>query len=264
MPSTVFFTEQDLAGMLQSLGRPASVCNMAFITMAAQASEGFLSRLGVNVGVNTYTQFLPMMGGVTSGSSEYLNEYVNRRATFSEIPIGPENGQLTLERTPVRSVTSVWLNLAAWLQGTDGGDWPDANLLPAGTYTMDWKQPGLCTTGILIRRIGSWPSEPRTVKVIYTAGYSTAELLAKYPELPSSLRYAIMQWLARKKVSERMASGLNGQAFSIEDFSVSQGMSTGNMSGMMAGAPGLPAIVLPTDILVALAGETNLAKYLPN
>jgi hypothetical protein len=257
---TAFFTEKELAEMLGKAGQAVNLCNMEFITQAALAVEGFISRLGVNVGEQEITEFLPSVSGQSISTNEVLAEYANQRVSFSELGTGPESSQIIVRRTPLKSVTSIYYNLAAWIAGTPGGDWPVETLMPVGTYVPDWEVSGQCSTGIIRRRVATWPIEPRTLKVTYVGGWTTAELEAKYPELKPALRFGIYQWLARDAVARRMASGLTGSSFSIEDFSVS--LNTGQISATtMAG--GLPAIVLPPDVTVALAREENFSKYFP-
>lgn len=257
----VFFTDKELSAMLTAAGRQLNPCNMEMITLAALAVEAYVGRLGLNVGEQTVVEFLPANPGTSIGSGEGLTEYANRRVTFSEVAVGHESGMIILSRTPVKSITSVYSNIAAWTLGTVGGDWPTETLLPAGTYVADWDGSGVCKSGILRRRLSAWPVEPRTVKVTYVGGWTAVEAMARYPELVPGMRYGIYQWLARDAVAKRMAAGMTGTSFSIEDFSVSLGNQFTGQAGTMAG--GLPAIVLPPDLAHTLAGEANLSRWLP-
>jgi hypothetical protein len=268
MASTAFFTEKQLAGILGAAGRALNECNIELITLAALASEAYIGRLGVNVGIETVTEFLPMKGQGVGGGNDVFLGYANSRVTFSEANAGSENGMIVLNRTPVRTITSVNENLNAWADPQNdsevvGGTWPTETLLEAGQYVPDWKTSGVCQTGILYRRYGAWPVEARTVRVIYAGGWSITEVKARYPELLPALRYAIMQWLAREHVAKEMAAGLTAGSYSLEDFSFSSGsgsLSSSSVSGAMAG--GLPPIVFPADVLMTLSGEANLSKYL--
>jgi hypothetical protein len=92
--------------------------------------------------------------------------------------------RLPLGETPVRSVTAVY---ETYTEG--GGGWPAGSLLDPSAYYLDAREVGLSQTGHVVR-LGSWSSVPRSVKVVYVAGYTADELRldGRWPEFKLAVR----------------------------------------------------------------------------
>lgn len=109
------------------------------------------------------------------------------QATYTHIlPRGLEQtiDVLRLPEFPVRSITSVHLDLRAY-HGQATGAFAASTQLTAGVhYYLRTEYPGFARFGHLVRIGGtnfinsraSWPREPGTVKVVYVAGWSADEL----------------------------------------------------------------------------------------
>lgn len=83
---------------------------------------------------------------------------------------------LQLQRLPVRTVSSVYVDIAARF-GQAAEDFADSTLIVQGVdYAIEYDQNRLCLTGHLVS-LTAWPSTPGTVKVTYRAGYSPLEFM---------------------------------------------------------------------------------------
>jgi hypothetical protein len=99
--------------------------------------------------------------------------------------------ELQLQHLPVRELAMyVWVDydgrsgtkstsfIEETLQQLGVGYWPNYDILDASGK-------GVCRDGI-IRTVGLWPSNPGTVKITYTGGYTAAELRGSDPILNAS------------------------------------------------------------------------------
>ncbi len=88
--------------------------------------------------------------------------------------------QLQLRHLPIRSITSLYIDYDG-RAGAKTGAFAASTLKVEGTdywpnYDMvDSLLAKVCNDGILMNT-GSWPNSPGTIKVVYTAGYTAAEL----------------------------------------------------------------------------------------
>lgn len=132
--------------------------------------------VGYDVAQSTYTEYLPD-DDLVLPNDQLVEGYEG--STRGAVPIlrsglGPL--PLMTSRIPVRSVTSLYENLAA--QDTAGGSWVAGDLLTEGAnFFVDWDESGICWSGKLFRQHGSWPWSRRTVKITYVHGFSSSELL---------------------------------------------------------------------------------------
>lgn len=96
---------------------------------------------------------------------------------------GRERRYLQLARLPVRSVTSIYVDIAARF-GTQSEDFTSQMQLTQGTdFAPEFDQENLCLSGCLISYTG-WPTAVGTVKVTYRAGYSPLEFTG--PQMSNS------------------------------------------------------------------------------
>lgn len=85
--------------------------------------------------------------------------------------------RLRLLRRPVKAVDiAVYEDVGAFM-GQRSGSFDSSTLLTLGThYVLDLDVPGCSKSGNLIRLGGSWPQQEGSIKVTYTAGFSSTEL----------------------------------------------------------------------------------------
>ena len=108
--------------------------------------------MGISITQGTYTHFLPMTGYDYPSEVLYTKEY------------------------PLRTVTSIREDINGRF-GQPSGSFPATSALVAGDeFYIDYKTAGFSKFG-LIRRINRlWPSNAGTVKIVYVAGWTAAEL----------------------------------------------------------------------------------------
>lgn len=100
---------------------------------------------------------------------------------------------LQLDNAFVRSVTSVYEDLAAFF-GQGSSDFAAGTLLTAGTdYFMELDKSGMCRSGRLVRVYRHWSSRPGTIKITYVAGFTSAELDDEYSFVKEALLQDMMQ-----------------------------------------------------------------------
>lgn len=168
---------------------------------------------------------------------------------------------LRLRNTPVRSITSIHDNAAAWDSGT--ADFPASTLLTAGSdYLIDFDESGLCRSGLVYRRSGSWPVSPqhaRTVKVIYVAGYTAGELSGAYSRFQTAALTAVLFWYNQVKANQQ--NGITGGAGAI----VSESLDAYSVSfNAQVAAQNLGLnYELPFVARRMLHEDLNLNRYLP-
>lgn len=169
-------------------------------------------------------------------------------------------GGLHLSNLPVRSITSVYENLAAWTGGEANGSWPASSLLDARAYRLDFAEPGLCKSGRLFRVVGGWSSTPRAVKVTYVAGYTQAEIDAGFGPAKLAVLEALGWWWgkAQRASASSKTQGMTALNLSIRDFAVTLGLSgTGS-------DPSAAQNVLPPSALLILMPLINYKKFVGN
>lgn len=116
---------------------------------------------------------------------------------------------LPLRNLPVRSITTIHEYASAW--NVPGGHFPPETLLQEGTdYFLDWETPGRSWTGFVFRRSGSWLLAPRCIKVVYTAGLTTAELRDNYPDFKLAALQTVAKLFNEAKTQQGYAKGQSG------------------------------------------------------
>lgn len=177
----------DLSEILTKLGLGSGVTNqqLGLLNMVhAECEQAIKDICGIQIEQATYTAILPATPALRP-RDQFLDpiETVNGRAVVSYGHFTTGN-ILKLPETPVRSITAVYEDRLAF-----GGQFPGAfasgTLLTQGIdYWLDYEYVGFSQTGHLKRIVGAWPGIERTVKVIYVAGYSPAELNGDPAALP--------------------------------------------------------------------------------
>lgn len=221
------------------------------LSMVATSAEGAVKRfLRYDPGQAVRTEYYPVNFKEPTGLSEDDGEYTSQagRAVWSPSASASRAGLiLPLSSIPVRSVTSIFEHYGANF-GESPGAFPAESELESGTdYVADWKASGICANGFLRRLSGCWSSEPGSIKVIYTAGYSESEMTS--PSVGGVDASAIAQacYLTVLKAyktiasNQRGASGWQGGPLFMErlgDYSyMTEATATRVMSGMLVSIP---------------------------
>lgn len=127
--------------------------------------------VGYTITQQSHTHFLPVMDGVDGGIESL--DVVNNRVAFE---YSEETDRLCLPERPVRSITSIYSDSAAYF-GQGASDFGAATLLTAGTdYALEYTASGVSWSGMVRKIAGTWPARAGTVKVTYVAGFSASEL----------------------------------------------------------------------------------------
>lgn len=210
----------------------------------------------------TYTEFLPTAGGERPPLEFGIDIGWDRigGVVMPRSRQDPSQGVLLLSRIPVRSVTSVYENIAAWTTGATDGDWPTTSLVPSTGYRLEMKEPGLCASGRLIRTVGSWPTSPRVVKLTYVAGYTAPEIATGFGDVKMAVLMSLGWWFAKSNAASLSAkgNGFIGTQVAIRDFSVTLGLA--NQIGAVPGT--WVHNIIPPEAANLLMGRINMAKYL--
>lgn len=150
----------------------------AVVANAIAAVEGEVRRyLGYDPVRAERTEYYPLQPTGTMGRGIW--EANDTTAFVREISRDAANG-LQLRHIPIRSISTLHLDFDA-RSGTASGSFGSESLKTEGedfwpNYDLiDSDGNKMASDGIL-RSYGRWPTTPGTVKVVYTAGYSDAEL----------------------------------------------------------------------------------------
>jgi len=123
------------------------------------------------------TEYLPL-GDLNAGRSAAIWE-VNDTEAYQSEGAGSSGGEIILRHLPVRSSVAMIVHTdsdgrsdttvnAFAEQKTEGSDfWPNYDGKDSDGYKI-------CRDGI-IRHVGAWPSTPGSIRIAYTAGYSSDE-----------------------------------------------------------------------------------------
>jgi hypothetical protein len=122
----------------------------------------------------TYDEFLPV-----ANPSDMRDRI---RWQYSSWHVADGGMTLQLNELPVRQILNVWADYTGVSRGGQGPNAfsdPNTLLVLGQDYYLDQVKPGFSETGGLLRVNYPWPSEPRSVKVQYIAGYQRKELLGQ-------------------------------------------------------------------------------------
>ena len=173
--------------------------------------------------------------GITQQAAAYTHYLpagnpLNTRDAADSTVLSRFGTHLQAPEFPIRTITTVSEDTGAYA-GTASSPWASTSLLTAGTdYYADFDQAGLCKSGQLIRINTQWPSAPRSIELVYTAGWSVAELrgdVTDYNLDASDIRLAVLKAIAEsfnEGVSQQSGQGGSGGVIKSErlgDYSVS-------------------------------------------
>jgi hypothetical protein len=160
----------------------------ALLTMVIPAACGKIAQhLGYDPEQGVQTELQPRLeisgGPAMQGPNtdyDYISNTSNTRAVLR--PYASQGRTLQLNRLPVRAVTSLYLNQAAYA-GQAADPFPSTCLMTQGSdYWIEFDEPlasdakkGISRSGCLFSQ-GIWPVTPHCVRVTYRAGYSPTEL----------------------------------------------------------------------------------------
>lgn len=248
-----------LAEIQTLLGKASSITDseLGRINMLASLVEQtFKNRIKNNIEQATYTEFLPATPSRTY-DRDGLIDVVGERVVVEGY--GGYDYRLQLSNTPVRSITSLYEDRAAYA-GTASGAFASGTLLTEGThFYRDLNSTGLCRSGQLIRIGSTWPSNPRTVKVTYVAGYTAAELAGDTSAANSvnaaHLKMAVMLCLQETfdSILTTVGSGAAGQI-------ASESLTAGGYSvSYDTSNPGV--VVIPKQAIELARQEINMGAW---
>lgn len=171
---------------------------------------------------------------------------------------GDEYRALQLKQLPVRSIVSVNENDAAW---TGGGApaWGADSLVPAEQYQLDVPGEGEPSwSGLLWRNGGAWTGLERTVKVVYEAGLTPAEL-SELSEFAAAVAQTVVVWfLTFKSWRINPATGSPGGVVTGESLA---GWSVSYSAGVAERLLGMTTN-LPPSAAQLLEGRVRMGQYL--
>jgi hypothetical protein len=135
---------------------------------------------------------------------------------------------IQLRQLPVRSITAIHENPAAW-QVANPPDFPNSTKLTEGLdYNVDWREPQnadkISWTGHVYRLTGAWYMSPwahRTIQVTYVAGFTANEMAS--PGMQHASRPKLAALVSLQKFFKEMkaqqddgVTGASGGAYSSE------------------------------------------------
>lgn len=244
--------------------------------------DAIISRyLGWSPSLATHTEYLPgekatgrQLFGIDfgPGGMNGVTSVTGGRFPGSQ---GNQNPFVLLAGKPTRTITSVHINPNAWDAGTDGGDWPATTLQDVNSYALDFGRsgtPAMSKTGKLYLRFGAIFNIPRSIRVVYTSGYSASELENEFADITAAYGLTLAAWIAKTLSSRSVGSASNsGQVagkpvsgVSVKDFSVTfaSGMGAGQFGGGTGGNSGGAGGAIPDEAASLLLPHVGLAKYL--
>ena len=158
------------------IGKANSITNadLGLLNLAMPiADQALKTWAGYSLEQATYTHFLPARSRNATASGIAFYDRVGDKAIA--VPNSQTRSKLLLPETPVRSITSIHQERNAYAGQASGSFESDALLVANTDYWLDLDEVGLAKSGI-VYRVSTWPNQPRSIKVIYLAGYTAAEL----------------------------------------------------------------------------------------
>lgn len=165
--------------LLAGLSETVTETERAIVADCLRSAVGAVKRhLGYDPAQATHTEYYPQVdqgavGRVGIWEVSDTQAYVRELAGSSSI-------LLQIKHLPIRSITSLHIDYDG-RAGTRAGAFPASTLKVEGVdfwpnYDMlDSASGKVCRDGI-IRSEGAWPDIPGSVKIVYVAGYTEAEL----------------------------------------------------------------------------------------
>lgn len=216
-------------------------------TMLVRVEGAIRQFLGYDPVQRSHTEFLPTFQGNAVGDQGAW-EVEGGMAVQRGLSIGTSD-RLQLTHLPIRSVTSLHIDydgrsgaasgaFAASTLKVEGVDyWPNYD-------GVDDAGAKLCRDGIVMS-LGLWPTTPGTIKVVYVAGYSAAELHGQdstvdaSPILESVIYETVRRvrrFFATKKSSAGFLAGtlasesMGDYSYSVDGASASQLLGSGDLT----------------------------------
>ena len=226
----------------------ASVGELNVVSMSKKLVENSIRRyLGYSITQpdSDYVHYLPNIDQVSQV------KYRNWDTT-----VGPA---LQLPETPVRSITSVYLDTEAHA-GSATSPWPSSSQLTEGSdFYVDYSESGFSMSGLLIRVGNSWPSKARSVKITYNAGWTSDEISGTTNSMTldaSPIRLAVLTQLQdsynRVKTAQGSASTYSGniKRERLADYEVELSDSSEmDSDGIVSGIPTYPLLASVREML---------------
>ena len=216
----------DISELQLECGLSASMTDeeRAILATALVKAEGAVIRhLRYDPLQRSRTEYYPQ-GVLNYSESETEWDISNNQAVLRRISEAATS-ELQLQHLPIRNVATLHIDYDA-RSGTKSGSFAASTLQTEGTdfwpnYNRnDSGGNRLCEDGIL-RSVGSWPSEPGSVKIVYTAGYTLAELHGQDSIIDASQIVEVILEEAKRRVMKaflvRSRTGVGfSQAFTSE------------------------------------------------
>jgi hypothetical protein len=193
-------------------------------TIKRAAESAVRNFLNCSVTRATFTHFLPRGNPFDIRASGPLLSQDGRstqRHYLGEI--------LTLPQYPIRSITTVHEDAGARFGQVSGSFGSDALLTEGTDYTWPIETTGFGNLGVVYRINTQWLAEPGSIKVVYLAGWTKAELHGDTDEPvkdATPIRLGVLKTVAEfwadKKQAEAGVGGAPGaiKAESLADYSV--------------------------------------------
>lgn len=260
-------TDSEVLAYIQINEKCLTPSMRGLVTRVRNKAENLVREyVGYEVESATVVEYFPQKtipiraeGDGTSAGFEMVAGLVVPRQTFPTY-----RRELALTQLPVRSITSVYDNPAAY--NVAGGEWPEGSLLPTNSYYLDRDIEGAPVwSGILFRNVGSWSTSPRSIRVTYVAGLTAAELhpvTGRYTEYAHAVQVTCAKMLADIAARSNMARTGQGatSSVSVEDFAASFAGQNSGMIGSFLGT-GVGSAAMPTEAMQVLAHRVSMAKY---
>lgn len=173
----------DISEVLLEAGLSASATETerAIASTAIRKAEGLVKKyLKYDPVQRTRTEFYPTNPTNDGGSGrEFVWEANASQAVAREVSPG-QTSSLQLQHLPIRSITTLHIDTNARSGTTSGSFGADTLKSQGDDYwpnfdSVDSSGNSVCNDGIL-RSFGLWPISTGSVKVVYIAGYTAAEL----------------------------------------------------------------------------------------
>lgn len=263
---SVFIVANDIIVRLEASGTlitpDAQAALMAILPGAIRAVE---KAIGFRLLAGTITEYFP--SGVVRPT--YDAEAAGNGWEKIGSVVMPRGGFTTraiqLRYLPVRTITSIHVNPAAWTTGDADGDWPAATLQNVNSYQLELTEGSADFTGVvsdtgIVYRVGyDWPATPRSTRIIYTYGFSDEEMREFFPEVIEAIAITAMVWLRDWIARSRSLMNGNVQSVSIEDFSVSFGENFAASGG--AGSATAQKSAIPAEAARLLNDFVNVSAF---
>jgi len=163
-----------------------------------------------------HTEFYP--NSRRSADRDVLVDVSGNRAVFMS---GHQaNNYLTIKNLPVRDSNATGVSSDPQIFedydarfGQASGAFAASTELTRGTqFYLDYEQAGLSRSGKLVRVGANWPTQEGTIKVVYTAGYSSDELAGTGGDVDASdIQMAAMMTVAHL-YKQAVLNGATGSA----------------------------------------------------